>query len=104
MFDFIPQGLDDLALLGIIIGFVQPLVLDLLLQSKWSARVQALVAFLFSVVVATVALLISGALTGLSLVTLALTIAVASIVFYQGFWSKVAPNLKATTDLPSSTQ
>lgn len=103
MIDFIPEGLDDLALLGIVIGFFQPIVLNFILQSKWSARVQSLVAFAFSVIVAVVTLLIMGALTGVTLVTAALTIAVASIAFYQGFWKKVLPEMKSATDVTKRT-
>lgn len=103
MLDFVPEGLDDVALLSVIIGFLQPLVLDLLLQSKWSARIQALAAFVFSLVVALVTLLVTGALSGVTLVTAVLLISATSIVFYKGLWAKLFPGLKAKTDLGHST-
>lgn len=98
----IPEGMSDAALLALIVGFFQPVVLDFIIQSKWSKRVQALVAFLFSIVVGIVVALVSGVLTGLGVVSAILLVAAVSITFYKGFWKETLPGLKSGTDIPSS--
>lgn len=93
----IPQNLSDAAMLAIIVGFLQPLVLQFILQSGWSAKLQALAAFGFSIVTGSATAYFAGAFTGLGVVSSVLLVAVVSISFYQGFWKKVTPGLKSAT-------
>lgn len=82
-----------------VVAFLQPVVLNFILQSGWSSRVQAIVAFLFSAVVATGTAGFAGAFTGVGIVTCVFIVAGGSIAFYEGFWKHVTPNLKASTSI-----
>lgn len=93
----IPADLSDTALWAIVIGFFQPVALNLILQSKWSGRAQALVGFGFSVVVGTITAALSGSFDGVGVVTATLLVLVVSISTYRGFWKQVTPNLKSAT-------
>lgn len=96
----IPAGLTNAAMWAIVVGFLQPIVLQFILQSKWSARVQALAAFGFSVITGGLTAYFTGAFENVgSLVTVILLVAVASISSYQGFWKKVTPDLKDATSI-----
>jgi len=98
----IPAGLSNAALWAIILGFFAPLVLNLLLQSKWSARTQAILAFVFCLIVGTVTAFFAGAFTGVGIVTAVLLVFVVAISTYKGFWKPVAPNLKNATSVAKS--
>lgn len=95
----IPQEVSNLALWTSIVSFFAPVVLDLILQSKWSARTQAITAFLVSGVIGIVTAYFSGAFTGVGVVTGILLAFVVTITAYKGFWKQVAPNLKEATSL-----
>jgi ABC-type transport system involved in cytochrome c biogenesis permease subunit len=93
----LPPEMSNAALFAIIVGFIQPLVLQFILNSKWSASTQALAAFVFSILTGSATAYFAGAFTGLGIVTTILLVAVVSIAFYRGFWKQVTPNLKAAT-------
>jgi hypothetical protein len=96
----LPAAVTDAALWAIVVGFIQPIVLQFLLQAKWSARVQALAAFGFSAVTGSATAYFTGAFENVaSIVTVILLVAVVSISSYKGFWKPVAPELKAATSL-----
>ena len=95
----IPSAFTNASLFAAIAAFFAPVVLDLLIQSKWRPYVKSLVAFLFSAAIGILAALFSGAFNGLDVVTIVLLSFVVTITAYQGFWRQVVPNLKSSTDL-----
>lgn len=72
-----------------IVGFFAPVVLQFIQQESWSRKVQAVVAFLFCLVVTvpTVYLAHPGDLSATDYVKSALVVLVATIAFYKGFWN-----------------
>jgi hypothetical protein len=72
----------------IILGFVLPLVIQLITTRIYDRQRQALAAFGVSVVVTVVGMYISGELMagGIDVVTTPLKVLVAVIAFYKGFW------------------
>lgn len=94
------EQLANAASWAIVVGFIQPIVLQFLLQAKWSAKVQAVLAFLFSMVVGTFTAFFAGAFDSVqSVVSIALLVAVVSIASYRGFWKAVTPNMKLATSI-----
>lgn len=98
----LPSGLGDTALLALIVGFIAPVVYNLLIQSGWSTRTQAIVAFLFSAILGGITAWVAGAFNGVSILTAILIVFVVAISTYQSFWKKVTPNLKNATSLNSA--
>lgn len=82
-----------------VVAFLTPVALNFILQSGWSARVQAIVALLFSIVAALGTAYFTDAFNGLGIVTCLFVVAVGTIAFYKGFWQNVTPNLKARTSI-----
>lgn len=93
----IPAEVSNLALWTSIVAFFAPVVLDLIIQSGWSARVQAIVAFIASAIIGVTSAWFSGAFTGVGIVTGILLAFVVTISAYKGFWKQVTPNLKDAT-------
>lgn len=93
----LPAGLGDTALLALVVGFFAPVVYNLIIQSGWSSRTQAIAAFLFSAVLGGLTAWVSGAFNGISILTAILLVFVVAITTYQSFWKKVTPNLKEAT-------
>lgn len=98
----LPTEIGNLALWTSIVAFFAPTVLDLIIQSGWSPRVQAIVAFLASAIIGTVTAYFSGAFTGVGIVTGILLAFVVTISAYKGFWKQVTPNLKDATSANST--
>ena len=95
----IPQEVSNLALWTSIVAFFAPVVLDLIIQSGWSKRLQPIVAFLVSAIIGIVTALFSGAFTGVGVVTAILLAFVVTITAYKGFWKNVTPELKDKTSV-----
>lgn len=95
----IPTEMGNLALWTSVVAFFAPVVLDLIIQSGWTARVQAVVAFLVSAVIGVVSAFFSGAFDGVGIVTGILLAFVVTITAYKGFWKQVTPNLKDATSV-----
>lgn len=95
------EVLSDTAMWALIVGAAQPLVLSVIMQSKWSTKVQTLVAFLFSMVTGTGTALFTGQFTGLSIISSILLVAVVSITSYKGFWkpSGTSPAIERATSV-----
>lgn len=93
----IPTGLTNAAMWAIVVGFVQPVALQLILQSHWSKRWQSVGAFIFSIITGGLTALFAGAFNGVGIVTTILIVLVASISTYKGFWNHVIPALKPAT-------
>ena len=97
----IPTEISNLALWTSVVAFFAPVVLDLIIQSGWSKRVQSVVAFLASAVIGVVSAFFSGAFTGVGVVTGILLAFVVTITAYKGFWKQVTPDLKDATSVSS---
>lgn len=93
------EGLSIIAMWAIVIGFVQPPVLALIIQTKWSTRAQSIAAFAFSILTGGISAILNGQLNGTSIVASVLIVAVTSISTYQGFWkpSGTAPAIEKAT-------
>jgi hypothetical protein len=86
----------------IIIGFFLPLLLSLIIQSGFSRPVQAILAFIVSLVVTSVTMLIRGDLDAFDATNYSaavLSVFGFSIVFYQGWWKPtgIAPAIEERT-------
>ncbi|WNM69113.1 holin [Microbacterium phage Erudite] len=95
----IPAEASNLVLWTSIVAFFAPVVLDLIIQSGWSKRLQSIVAFLASAVIGVVSAFFSGAFSGLGVTTAILLAFVVTITAYKGFWKQVAPGLKDSTSV-----
>lgn len=98
----IPSEISNLALWTSVVAFFAPLALDFIIQSGWTPRVQAIVAFLASAVIGVTTAFFSGAFTGVGIVTGILLAFVVTISAYKGFWKQVTPNLKDATSVNSA--
>lgn len=97
----IPAEMSNLALWTAIVSFFAPILLDIIIQSGWSKRLQSIVAFLVSGIIGVVTAFFSGAFTGMGVTTAILLAFVVTITAYQGFWKQVTPTLKEATTLDS---
>jgi ABC-type transport system involved in cytochrome c biogenesis permease subunit len=72
----------------IILAFILPLILQQITSRLYKREHQALAAFAVSFVIVLVGMFISGELQqgGVNLVTTPLSVIVASIAFFKGFW------------------
>jgi hypothetical protein len=97
--------LGNLAMWSLIVGFVSPIAISLLQQPTWSSQVRAVVAFLFSAVLAVPTAYFAGDLQGKDLVTSGLLIVVSAMSAYRNFWKPtgVSPTVEAATS-PSSSK
>lgn len=89
--------LTNAAMWAMVVGFIQPFVLQFLLQSKWSSAKQSIVALAFSVVTGGLTAYFAGAFVGLEIVSIILLVAVTSISSYKGFWKDTTGQLKSAT-------
>ena len=91
----------------LIVGFVSPLVLAVIQQPGWSNSLRSVVAFVYSFVAAAGTLLIQGDVdfTAKNYLTAGLTVLVATIAFYRGFWrtSGTTPETSVTGRLERLT-
>jgi hypothetical protein len=107
MESFDPSALGALAALGpvalwlLVAGFVSPLVIAVIQQSRWSARRQSIVAFCFYVVVAAVTAWLAGIFTTAGVIVAVLVIFVTAGNSYKLLWKPtgVAPAIQAATPI-----
>ena len=93
--------MNNLALWSAVVAFCLPPVLSVLIQSKWTARVKAMVFFGVSLIAAAGTAYFQGDLTGRRWLDAALIIVAGAAAFYHGFWkpSTVAPTIEERTNL-----
>ncbi len=94
--------MSTLQMWSLVAGFCIPPVLAILIQSKWSPKLKAIVAFIVALVVATVTTWIQlGGFHGRPWVESALTVLVAAIATYHGLWrpTGVAPTIETATNV-----
>lgn len=90
----IPEGMTDAAMFALIVGFLSPLVLNLIVKATWRPWAKSVTAFLWSVVVGSLTAWFAGAFTGLGVISTILLVLVVSITAYQNFWKQVAPSMQ----------
>lgn len=98
--------LGNLAMWSLIVGFLSPIAISLIQQPTWSDAVRAVVAFLFSAVVAVPTAYFAGDLEGRDYVSSGLLILVTTVATYKNFWkpTAIAPKVEAATSpSPSRT-
>lgn len=78
---------------AVIVGFLMPLVIGRIVDSKWRAWVKAAIAFGASAIAGVGTAYFAGAFNGLDTVGVALTVVVVSITAYGQFWKKVTPQI-----------
>ncbi|WGM21876.1 hypothetical protein QEH68_06795 [Paenarthrobacter sp. OM7] len=102
-----PAAIQALAALGPVVlwlmavGFFSPPVISVIQQTRWSARRQSIVAFLFYVVVATVTAYLMGIFTNVGIVVSILVIFITAGNSYKLLWKPtgVAPAIEAATPI-----
>lgn len=93
--------MSNLAQWSALVAFFIPLVTSILVQSKWSSRMKAIVFFAVAIVAAGGTAYFQGDLTGKRWLDSALIIVAAAAAFYHGFWkpTAVAPTIETRTNL-----
>lgn len=88
---------------NLIVGFFLPLVMSVLIQTKWPKWLQAVTLFVVSLIIAGIGQSLTGGLEGLSWLSSALVILVTAIATYHGLWkpTNVAPALESATNFGS---
>lgn len=89
----------NLSMWTLLAGTLLPLVIATVQQPGWSPRVRSLVTTGLCLVVGGGTAWLGDALTGQSVVTSVLTVLVAALATYQGFWKPtgIAPTVEALT-------
>lgn len=92
------------ALWALAVGFFSPPVVSVIQQSRWSARIQSLVAFGFYLVVAAVTAYFAGLFTPGDIARLALLVFLMAATSYKALWKPtgVSPAIEAKTNLPDN--
>lgn len=103
-----PVALEALAKLGapvlwlMAVAFFAPPVIAVIQQSRWSARVQSLVAFAFYVAVAGVWVYLTGLFNVVSFVVGILIVFITAATAYREVWKKtgITGAIQSVTDVP----
>lgn len=97
--------MSNLEMWSLVVGFLLPPALAIVMQTKWPTQFQAIVAFVACAIAGAGVAYFQGDLTGKRWVEAALTVLVASIATYHGFWkpTKVAPAIEEKTSLDDSS-
>src|SRR5512141_3096611 len=87
-----------------VIGFLLPLVISLLNQTKWSSKLKSSVAFTCCVIAALITTWIKGDLNFTDIVGSAGVIFTVAQASYLGLWrpTNVAPTIEAATSAPAA--
>lgn len=90
----------DLIMWSGLVGFGLPLVIAVIVQSRWSDNVKAVVAFLACCLAGAGTAYFSGHFVGRSIVSSILVVATVGMALYQGFWKPtgVTAAIRAATD------
>lgn len=93
--------MSSLEMWSFIVGFALPPVLSVVMQSGWSVRLQAVIAFLACAVAGAGTAYLQGDLTGERFVEAGLVILVTTIATYKGFWKPtgVSPSIETKTNV-----
>lgn len=91
----------DLEMWALIVGFALPPALSVVIQSGWSQRLQAVIAFAACAVAGAGTAYFQGDLTSERFVEAGLVILVTTIATYKGFWKPtgVSPGIETKTNV-----
>lgn len=91
----------DLEMWSLVVGFALPPVLSVVMQSDWSQRLQAVVAFVACALAGAGTAYFQGDLTGERFVEAGLVVLVTTIATYKGFWKPtgVSPAIETKTNV-----
>ena len=78
----------NLAMWGLVVGFLSPLVISVIQQPSWSQQVRSLVMFAFALVAGFGTAWLGGQLNGTDITTSVLIVMVTAISTYEGLWKK----------------
>lgn len=103
-----PVAVAALAQLGapalwlLVVAFVSPPVISIIQQSRWSARVQSLVALLFYIAVAGIWAYLNGLFNAVGWIVATLVVFITAGTAYREAWKKlgVTGAIQSATDLP----
>jgi L-lactate permease len=84
---------------ALVVGFLLPPALSVVMQTGWSERLQAAVAFVACALAGAGTAYFQGDLTGRRFVEAGLVVLVTTIATYKGFWkpTKVSPTIEKAT-------
>lgn len=84
-----------------LVGFVLPPIMSIIIQSGWSTRVQAIVAFVVSVLAGAGTAYFSGNFVDRDVISCALIVFTVGIATYYGFWKPtgISPSIERVTTL-----
>ncbi len=82
-----------------LVGFISPLVLSLIIQTGWSVRVQAAVAFIYCILVGAGICYVLDLWQGADIVACILILFTVTVAFYKNFWKPtgVSPKIEEAT-------
>lgn len=91
--------MSNLEMWALIVGFLLPPALSVIIQTGWSERLQAVIAFAACALAGAGTAYFQGDLTGERFVEAGLVILVTTIATYKGFWkpTKISPTIEAAT-------
>ena len=94
----------DIQMYALIVGFLLPPALSVLIQSGWSDRVKAVVAFVACAVAGAGTAYLQGDLTGKRFISAGLIILTTGLATYRNFWKPtgISPKIEEATNLGGS--
>lgn len=86
---------------NLIVGFVLPPALSIVIQSAWSERLKAIVAFVACAVAGAGVAYFQGELTGQRFVEAGLVVLVTAVATYRNFWKPtgISPAIESRTNV-----
>lgn len=98
------EPITDLLMYSALVGFLLPPVLAIVIQSSWSQRAQAVVAFLACLIAGAGTAYFEADLDGRTWVSSALVVLTTGLATYRNFWKPtgIAPAIEARTNLGGS--
>lgn len=93
--------MSEFEMYSLIVGFLLPPVLSVVVQSSWSDRLKAVVAFVACAVAGAGVAYFQGDLTGKRLVEAGLVVLVTALATYRNFWKStgIAPAIETKTNV-----
>lgn len=93
--------MSNLEMWALIVGFALPPALSFIIQTGWSQRLQAVVAFLACALASAGTVYLQGELTLERWVEAGLVILVTTIATYKGFWKPtgISPSIEENTNV-----
>ena len=93
--------MSEFEMYSLIVGFLLPPVLSVIVQSSWSDRLKAVVAFLACAVAGAGVAYFQGDLTGKRLVEAGLVVLVTALATYRNFWrpTGISPAIESKTNV-----